>query len=191
VAPSSTVPDSEQVQVVASGIGAFKLQAYPVAILHNLATSHTATQVVATFTVGSYVFSAEPVSLAPGETLADTALCTDACDGATAATVSVTVGSWVAGGRTVISGTSASYTCEVSCGGAGASNGNVSGTLSGRVPSGTLVNLSAVCDGSGGSIVGGGLSETIWPAGASTAASVSVLVSSPPASCQLYATEAV
>jgi hypothetical protein len=179
--------------VVASGVGAFKLQAAPVAVLRNLATAHTATGLVVHFTVhfpsGSYEISAEPVSLSPGETLADAALCTDACDGATSTDVAVTVGNWVAGDRTIISTTSPSYTCEVSCGGGGGHQGVVSGTLSGQVPSGTLVTVTVACQDSTGTIVGGGSAERVWPAGASAPASVSVLVTTSPTSCQLYATE--
>lgn len=179
--------------MVASGFGAYDLQIYPVAVLHNLATAHTATAVVVSFSVrlsgGSYALSAEPVSLAPGETLADTVLCTESCVGATGASATVTVGGWTGGGRTVISGSSASYACGSPCAGNPGYEGTVTGTLSGQVPSGTLVGLSAACMDSGGVIVGGGLRETFWPGGASTSGSVPVLVRATPASCQLYATE--
>ena len=179
--------------MVASGFGAYDLEVYPVAVLRNLATAHTSTAVLVSFTVqfsgGSYALSAEPVSLAPGETLAVTVQCTDPCVGATSTSAAVTVGGWIAGNRTVISGSSASYVCGSPCAGNPGYEGTVTGTLSGQVPSETLVVLSAVCRDSGGTIVGGGLKLTVWPGGTSTSGSVPVLVSATPASCQLYATE--
>jgi hypothetical protein len=193
-ASASAAPDDQQVEVVASGFGAYDLDVYPVAVLRNLATAQTATAVVVNFTVhfpgGTYSLPAEPVSLAPGETLADTALCTESCVGATSISAAPpTVGDWMAGNRTVISGSSASYACGSPCAGNPGYEGTVTGTLSGQIPSDTLVDLSAVCVDSGGAIVGAGLRPTVWPGGTSTSGSVPVLVSATPASCQLYATE--
>ena len=180
--------------MVASGFGAYDHQVYPVAVLRNLATAHTASAVVVSFTVtfsgGSYVLSAEPVSLAPGETLGDTVLCTESCVGATSISAAPpSVGGWIAGNRTVISGSSASYVCGSPCPGNPGYEGTVTGTLSGQIPSETLVVLSAVCTDSGGAIVGGGLQTTLWSGGTSTPGLVPVLVRATPASCQLYATE--
>jgi hypothetical protein len=190
---ASAAPDDEQVEVVASGFGAYDLQVYPVVVLQNLATAHTATAVVVSFTVrfsgGSYALSAEPVSIAPGETLADTVLCTDSCVGATGSSATVTVGGWTAGDHPVISGSSGSFACGSPCPGNPGYQGNVTGTLSGQVPSGTLLDVSAVCMDSGGAIVGGGLQPRFWPGGTSAAESVPVEVRATPASCQLYATE--
>jgi hypothetical protein len=181
------------VTATASGVGAYDLQAYPVAVLHNEASAHIAAGVVVNFTVrfrgGAYSLASEPVSLAPGETLAVTALCTDSCEGATSTDVSVTVGGWQAGERTVISATAATYACGSPCAGSVGYEGDVSATLSGQVASGTLVSVSATCEDGTGAIVGGGLLQTVWPGGGSTAASVPVLVSAPPALCQLYATD--
>jgi hypothetical protein len=192
-ASPSTAPDTEQVTATASGVGAYDLQVYPVAVLHNEASAHIAAGVVVNFTVrfpgGSYSLASEPVSLAPGETLAVTALCTDSCEGATSTDVSVTVGGWQAGERTVISATAATYACGSPCAGSVGYEGDVSATLSGQIASGTLVSISATCEDGTGAIVGGGLLQTVWPGGGSTAASVPVLVSAPPALCQLYATD--
>ena len=51
---------------------------------------------IVSFTVdlasGSYQIAAEPVSLAPGETLGVTVLCTDKCDGATGIVATTKVG---------------------------------------------------------------------------------------------------
>ena len=192
-ASPSSAPDTEQVTVAASGVGAYDLQAYPVAVLHNQASAHIATGVVVGFTVhfpgGTYSLTAEPVSLAPGETLAVTALCTDSCARATSTDVSRTVGGWEAGDRAVMTATSATYACGSPCAGTTGYEGDVSATVSGKVPSGTVLSLSAACEDSAGAIVGGGLTETVWPGGASAVSSVPVLVSATPASCQLYATE--
>ena len=192
-ASASSAPDDETVDLVTSGFGSYDLQVYPVAVLHNEASAHIAAGVVVNFTVrfrgGAYSLASEPVSLAPGETLAVTALCTDSCEGATSTDVSVTVGGWQAGERTVISATAATYACGSPCAGSVGYEGDVSATLSGQVASGTLVSVSATCEDGTGAIVGGGLLQTVWPGGGSTAASVPVLVSAPPALCQLYATD--
>ncbi|MGO8686395.1 MAG: hypothetical protein ACLQT7_04300 [Candidatus Dormibacteria bacterium] len=190
----SAAPDNEQVTVVGSGVGTFDLQAYPIAIVSNLAAAHIATGVVVSFTVrisgGSYTLAAEPVSLAPGETLAVTVLCTDSCQRATAATAAVTVGGWTAGTRTVISGTTATYTCGDPCYGSGGGyQGSAVGSVSGQVPAGTLITVTAVCRNGGGDVVGGGSTTTLWPEAASAAATVTVLTTSEPATCQLYGTE--
>ncbi len=179
--------------MTASGLGAYDLQVYPVAVLHNQASAHIATGVVVGFTVqfpgGTYSFAAEPVSLAPGETLAATALCTGSCEGATSTAVSVTVGGWEAGERTVISASPATYACGSPCAGSVGYEGDASATLSGQVAAGTLISVSAACQDGTGAIVGGGLLPTVWPGGGSMPASVPVEVSAQPASCRLYATE--
>ena len=179
--------------IVSSGFGAFDLQVYPIAVLRNLAAAHTADQVIVSFTVhlarGSYQLSAEPVSLAPRETLGVTVLCTDSCDGATGIEAATRVGSWVAGARSVITAGAASWTCGSPCPGSRGYQGDVTGTLSGDVPAGMLVGFSAVCMSSGGTIVGGGLLPSVWPDASSASPSVPALVTTQPASCQLYGTE--
>ncbi len=178
---------------MSSGFGAYDLQVYPIAVLHNLASAHTASQVVVSFSValgsGSHQLSAEPVSLAPGETLGVTVLCTNSCEGATAIQAATRVGSWVAGGRSVIAAGAASWTCGSPCPGSRGYQGDVMGTLSGDVPAGMLVSFSAVCVNSGGTIVGGGLLPSVWPDASSASPSVPTLVTTRPASCQLYGTE--
>jgi len=181
------------VTIVSFGFGAYDLQVYPIAVLHNLASAHTASQVIVSFTVklssGTHQLSAEPVSLAPGETLGVTALCTDSCDGATGVQAAATVGSWVAGGRSVITGGAASWSCGSPCPGSRGYQGDVTGSLSGKVPAGMLVGYTSVCVNSGGAIVGGGLLPAVWPDASSASASVPTLVTTQPASCQLYGTE--
>lgn len=189
--PSPTA-DTEQVTVTASGVGAHYLQAIPVAVLHNQATSHTATEVVAHFTVhhpgGTFALDAAPVALAPGETLAVAALCTDSCQGATSTEVNVGVGGWSPGpAPAVLTAAGGTYACGSPCGGGGGYTGAVTGTLSGALGAGTLVNLFVACSDGAGAIVGGGVTQRLWPGGgAAVNVSVPVLVSSLPASCQLY-----
>ncbi len=192
-ATPSAAPDTEQVVVSASGFGAYDLQVYPIALLTNEADAHTASQVVVSFTVdfrgGSYQLSAEPVSLGPGQTLAVTALCTDSCQGATGIQASPAVGSWVSGPHSVISGNSAPYVCGSPCAGDPGYEGSVSGTLSGQASAGTLIDVTAVCKNAAGGIVGGGAETTLWAGGDTAPAVVTVLTTTQPPSCQLYATE--
>ena len=188
---ASAAADDEQVSVTASGVGDYDLQAIPVAVLRNLATGHTALRVEAAFAVrhpgGVYDLDAPPVSLAPGEVLAVAALCTDACRGATGTAVTVTVGSWTSGGEPGLSPSTATYACGSPCAGNGGFEGDASGTLSGSVAAGTPVDLFASCTSATGTIVGGGITQTVW-SGASTpvAVSVPVLVSAQPDACNLY-----
>ena len=192
-ASPTPAPDSEQVAIVSSGFGAYDLQVYPIALLTNEADAHTASQVVVSFTVdfrgGSYQLSAEPVSLGPGQTLAVTALCTDSCQGATGIQASPAVGSWVSGPHSVISGNSAPYVCGSPCAGDPGYEGSVSGTLSGQASAGTLIDVTAVCKNAAGGIVGGGAETTLWAGGDTAPAVVTVLTTTQPPSCQLYATE--
>jgi hypothetical protein len=193
-ATPTAAPDSEQVTVLSTGFGGFDLQVYPVAMVKNLAAAHTATGVMVSFTVqlrsGTDQISAEPVSLAPGETLAVTVLCTDACVGATGVEATAAVSTWVTGTRTVIAGSAASFTCGSPCAGDPGYQVSVSGSLSGQVASGTLITVTAVCKDGTGNIVGGGSTQTLWAGGDSAPAVLSALTTTPqPASCQLYATE--
>ena len=192
--PSASA-DNQQVSVTSSGVGDYDLQAYPVAVLDNLATGHTANGVVAQFSVkspsGSFSLDSVPVSLAPAQTLAVAALCTDSCQGATGVTVTVTVGSWSAGGASSLTASSASYACGSPCAGGHGYEGDASGTMSGDVSPGSLVNYFAACFSSSGAIVGGGWRQTVWIGSSSSiSVSVPVLVTAQPASCQLYASVA-
>jgi hypothetical protein len=185
-ATAKPVPDTEQVDIVQVGVGAFMLQAIPVAILHNKATHHTATHVVTHFSVRGMALDGATVSLAPGETLAVAALCTDTCNGAGSATATVTVGSWSSAPRTALTATGGGYSCSGGCG--GHENGDVTGTISGTVSSGAIVYVTAACFDGSGAIIGGGSSQTSWGGGASMPVDVSVLVSGGPARCQVFAT---
>jgi hypothetical protein len=192
--PSSTPlpPDTQTVAVVEIGIGTFDLAAFPVASLKNEAMYHAAASVVVHFvthradrTLGS--LDSVPVNLAPGEALAVTADCTDACTGAASVSVSVAVGSWTTSVGPVFPTASATYACQPCHSGHG--YGDVKGTItpSSTISAGVAVVAFAVCKNGAGVIVGGGSEQFIWQAGAGLAADVPVVLSAAPSSCALGA----
>jgi hypothetical protein len=192
--PSATPlpPDTLEVGVLGVGVGTFDLAAFPVARLKNEAKYHGAALVVVHFvthragrTLGSLPSAA--VNLAPGETLAVSADCTDACNGATSVGATVTVGSWPTSIGPVFITASATYACGPCHTGHG--YGSVKGTLtpSATVSAGMAVVGFAVCENSAGVILGGGFEEFIWEAGSSLDANVPVVLNAAPASCALGA----
>jgi hypothetical protein len=192
--PSSTPlpPDTQTVAVVEIGIGTFDLAAFPVASLKNEAMYHAAASVVVHFvthragrTLGS--LDSVPVNLAPGEALAVTADCTDACTGAASVSVSVAVGSWTTSVGPAFPTASATYACQPCHSGHG--YGDVKGTItpSSTISAGVAVVAFAVCKNGAGVIVGGGSEQFIWQAGASLAADVPVVLSAAPSSCAIGA----
>jgi hypothetical protein len=192
--PATAVPDTEQVEVLTTGVGDYDLQAIPVALIRNAAVSHSALSVVAHFSVhqpsGTYALDASPVSLAPAQTLAVAALCTDACRGATGVDVSVSVGSWGPATASSFAAVPGAWACGSPCAGSGGFQGSAKGTLHGTAQSGAQVDLFASCTTGGGAIVGGGLTLRIWPGpGATVPVSVPVLVRHQPSACTIYAAE--
>ncbi|MFI5284833.1 MAG: hypothetical protein ACHQ4F_00790 [Candidatus Dormibacteria bacterium] len=192
--PSATPlpPDTQSVAVLEIGIGTFDLAAFPVASLKNEARYHAAASVVVHFvtrragrTLGS--LDAVPVNLAPGEVLAVTADCTDACNAATGVSVSVTVGSWPTSVGPVFLTASGAYACQPCHSGHG--YGDVKGSLtpSTAISAGVAVVAFAVCKNGAGVIVGGGSEQFIWQAGSSLAADVPVVLNAAPSSCALGA----
>jgi hypothetical protein len=195
-APSSTPtplpPDKLTVAVLAAGVGTFALAAIPVAELKNNAAFHGAASVIAHFvthrsgrTLGS--LDSVPVNLGPGETLAVTADCTDACNGATSASVSVTVGSWPTSIGAVYKTAPAAYSCHPCRAAHG--YGDAKGTLTAgsAIASGSAVVGFAACRNRAGTILGGGSAELVWPGGTSLHMDIPVVVNAPPASCTLGA----
>lgn len=185
-------PDTLSVGVLGVGVGTFDLAAFPVARLKNEAKFHGAASVVVHFVTrrsGKALGSLDSVAvnLAPGETLAVTGDCTDACNGATGVAATVTVGSWPTSIGPVFITASASYSCQPCHAAHG--YGNVRGTLtpSSAVSAGVAVVGFAVCENSAGVILGGGFEEFIWQAGSSLDASVPVVLDAAPASCALGA----
>jgi hypothetical protein len=195
-APSPTAtplpPDRLTVAVLAAGVGTFDLAAIPVADLQNDAGFHGAASVVAHFTthrsgrtLGS--LDAVPVNLGPGERLAVTADCTDACDGATSVSVTVTVGAWPTSIGAVFATASAGYACQPCRPGHGFGDVKRTLTPSPAITAGSAVVAFATCRDRSGAILGGGSRELVWPGGASLSVVVPVVVNAPPSSCALAA----
>ena len=195
-APSSTPtplpPDTLTVAVLAAGVGTFALAAIPVAELKNNAAFHGAASVVAHFVThrsGRNLGSLDsvPVNLGPGEALAVTADCTDACNGATSVSVTVTVGGWPTSIGAVFTIGPAAYSCHPCRAGHG--YGDARGTLTpgSAIASGSAVVGFAACRNRAGAILGGGSEELVWPGGTSLAVDIPVVISAPPASCALGA----
>jgi hypothetical protein len=173
-------------------VGSFALAAIPVADLRNNAAFHGAGQVVAHFvthrsgrTMGS--LDSVPVNLGPGETLNVTADCTDACDGATSVSVTVTVGSWPISIGAVFTTVPAAYSCHPCHAGHGF--GDVKGALaaSSAIASGRAVVGFAACRNRAGAIIGGGSAELVWPGATSFSVDIPVVVSAAPSACALGA----
>ncbi|HVC04776.1 MAG TPA: hypothetical protein VND88_08870 [Candidatus Acidoferrales bacterium] len=190
--PTPLPPDTLTVSVLADGVGTFDLAAFPVASLKNNAAYHGAAMVVAHFVTrrsGKALGSLESVAvnLGPGETLAVSADCTDACNGATTVSVTVTVGSWPTDVGAIFTTVAATYSCSPCRPGHGF--GNARGTLkpSASLASGSPVVAFAVCHNAAGVILGGGTEEFIWPAAASFAVDVPVVLNAAPSSCSLGA----
>jgi hypothetical protein len=191
--PTALPPDTLTVGVVGVGVGTFDLAAIPVARIKNEARYHGAASVVVHFvthraghTLGS-LDSEAAVNLAPGETLAVTGDCTDACNGATGVVATVSVASWPTSIGPIFTTASATYACQQCHASHG--YGSVKGTLRPSTPvsAGVAVVGFAVCESSAGVIVGGGSEQFIWQAGPSLAVEVPVVLNAAPASCAIGA----
>jgi hypothetical protein len=190
--PTPLPPDTLSVGVLGIGIGTFDLAAFPVARLQNEAKYHAAASVIVHFvthraghTLGS--LNSTAVNLGPGETLAVTGDCTDACNSATGVAATVTVGSWQTTIGPVFATGSATFACQQCHASHG--YGSVKGTLrpSTSVSAGVAVVGFAVCQNSAGVILGGGTEQFIWQAGSSLTVDVPVVLNAAPASCALGA----
>ena len=191
--PTALPPDTLTVGVVGVGVGTFDLAAIPVARIRNEAKYHGAASVVVHFvthraghTLGS-LDSEAAVNLAPGETLAVTGDCTDACNGATSVDATVTVGSWPTSIGPTFPTLSATYSCQPCHPAHG--YGNVKGTLtpSDPVSAGVAVVSYAVCENAAGVILGGGYEEAVWQVGSTLSADVPVVLNAGPATCAIGA----
>ena len=190
--PTPLPPDTLSVGVLGIGIGTFDLAAFPVARLKNEAKYHSAASVMVHFvthraghTLGA--LNSVAVNLGPGETLAVTADCTDACNNATSVAVTVAVGSWTTAIGPIFTTVSATYACQTCHSSHG--YGSVKGTLRPSMPvsAGVAVVGFAVCQNRAGVILGGGTEQFIWQAGSSLAVEVPVVLNAAPASCALGA----
>jgi hypothetical protein len=192
-APTTAAPDTDRVDVVASGIGVYLLTVIPVAVLHNAARSHAATTVQVRFTVldtAGHPREATVVDvplIAPGQTMAIAGRVEDR--GTLRATAAVVGAQWESAGPTPpLTVQGSRYACG-SCG-TGPGYGTASGTLTAAPGlSVSSVLLTAVCVDARGGIVGGDtsqLSVTALP----RQVQEPVIVSVPPARCDLYASPA-
>ena len=190
--------DTEQVALLSSGVGDYYLQAFPVAVLRNQASAHTASGIVVHFAVdhpgGTFTLDSLPaLSLAPGQSLAIAQLCTDSCRAATGVRVTgIDVGSWIAGGAAMIGPSPAGYACGSPCSRHSGFSGTATATVSSGSPVATETALyaAAACTNQAGTVVGGGsIFPWTWPGGASAPVAVPVLVSDPPSACEVYVAE--
>jgi hypothetical protein len=191
--PTALPPDTLAVGVIGLGIGTFDLATIPVARLKNEAKHHGAASVVVHFvthrgghTLGS-LDAVAAVNLAPGEILAVSGDCTDACNGATSVDATVTVGSWPTSIGPIFPTASSTYSCQPCRSSHG--YGNVTGTLTPSAPlaAGVAVVSYAVCENAAGVILGGGYEEAVWQTGSSLSADIPVVLNAPPASCAIGA----
>jgi hypothetical protein len=186
-------PDTLGVQIAATGVGAWQLVAVPVAVLHNQAARHGATQVVVHFTAMSgtgrqlHSLDSVAVNLPPNATMIVTADCTDSCNNAASTTTSLSIGGWVETAGIAFSGSGVSYQCSAGCG--GRESGEVVATLAAATPVGTnaVVTVFADCVDAGGTIIGGGSTQLSWPGGAHASVDISVIVNRTPTTCGVSA----
>jgi hypothetical protein len=193
-APSATPlpPDTLWVGVLGIGIGTFDLAAIPVARLKNEARFHGAVSVVVHFvthragrTLGA--LDSVAVDLGPRETLAVTADCTDACNGATSVAATVKVGAWTTSIGPIFATAPAAYACHPCHSGHGYGDVRATLTPSSSVAAGVAVVGFAVCENRGGVILGGGSEQFVWQAGSSLSADIPVVLNAAPSSCAIGA----
>jgi hypothetical protein len=192
-APTPTLtpgPDTERVDVTATGIGVYELTTIPVAVVHNVAGHHAATQVTVRFAVfssaGRPIGGADAVIpvVAPGQTMGIAARIEQSGSGLRA-TASVIGAQWIdATPIAPLTVTRGTYTCGTCRPGPG--YGTATGTLTAAAGiTVSDVTLTAVCY-VGGAITGGDTSTdtvTTLP----KQVSVPVIISNVPDRCDLYA----
>jgi len=183
-------PDTEHVDVTATGVGVYELTTIPVAVVHNAAARHAATQVTVRFAVfssaGKPIGGADAVIplVAPGQTMGIAARIEQSGSGLRA-TAAVIGEQWVDATPipplTVAAG---AYTCGTCRPGPG--YGTATGTLTAAAGiTVTGVTLTAVCY-TGGAITGGDTS-TDTVTSLPKQVSVPVIISSVPDRCVIYA----
>jgi hypothetical protein len=178
---ASPPPDVLRIDVTSTGVGTWQLIAVPVAIIHN-AAGRTG--------VSGVVVDSPAISLSPGESLVVTSYqCTDfPCYTADGVTAAISPGTWGALPGAQPTATTTGYTCTRGCTGHG--QWDVSISVAGPdLLRNEQVDLFASCSNAAGAIIGGGSRQLLWPqAGGALTLDVPVIVSSPPASCQVGAT---
>ena len=198
--PTPTVPDNETVAVVSSGFGVYQAVVVPVAVLHN-AAAHTGIGGVSVHFAPSRGGVALPgldspaVTLYPGETIAVTADCTDACNN-TGTTrdpdglkVSVVGGTWKSLPGSPLASSAVSFACKSGCGG-GHGQWDVAATVgSPELSAGSPVDVFTWCTNAAGALVGANPPSVVqWPqAGGSLTLTLHAILSAPPAACNVGA----
>lgn len=194
--PTSTAtpgPDVQRLDLVVGGMGTYQLTAIPVAVVRNVSTAHTATDITVHFAItaadGTVVQTVDtPVAaLGPHKTMAFVGRA-DMDGTGDHADVSIAVGSWTKDPPPIqLTGSAVTYACGNCSDSAG--YGTVTGTLTAEtdVAAGTPVYIGSVCYDASGAIVGGGSSQAVWPsAGKTLNHPTGVIVNAPPTSCELY-----
>ena len=185
----TSVPDTLVVSVVASGLGAYEETTVPVAVLHNGAAAHAAQGVTVHFAVSTaagrpaLAVDAHVGMILPGQTLAAAARLDLRGTGDTVAVTVTAVASWPQAGPGADPRVPATVHCRTaSCAG----YGDVVGTLPPPLRGMPVIGV-AVCRTAAGTIIGGN-TVPFNPAPADGSVDVAVILSSAPASCELYAT---
>lgn len=183
-------PDTERVDVVATGIGVYELTTIPVALVHNAATRHAATQVTVRFAVlnsaGKPIGGADAVipTVAPGQTMGIAARIEQSGSGLRA-TASVIGAQWMdAGPVAPLTVGGVTYQCGTCRPGAG--YGTAVGTM--RAAPGITVSdvtLTAVCYV--GAAITGGVTSTDTVTTLPKQVQVPVIISNVPDRCEIYA----
>jgi hypothetical protein len=183
-------PDTERVDVVATGIGVYELTTIPVALVHNAAARHAATQVTVRFAVfnraGAPIGGADAVipNVAPGQTMGIAARIEQSGSGLRAS-ASVIGAQWMdAGPVAPLTVAGVTYQCGTCRPGPG--YGTAVGTM--RAAAGiavTDVTLTAVCYA--GTAITGGVTSTDTVTTLPKQVQVPVIISSVPDRCEIYA----
>jgi hypothetical protein len=192
---ASPPPDVLRIDVTSTGVGTWQLIAVPVAIIHNAAGRTGVSGVVVHFTLTSRghaltSLDSPAISLSPGESLVVTSYqCTDfPCYTADGVTATISPGTWGALPGAQPTATTTGHTCTRGCTGHGQWDVSISVAGPDLLRS-EQVDLFASCSNAAGAIIGGGSRQLLWPqAGGALTLDVPVIVSSPPASCQVGAT---
>ena len=193
-------PDTERVDVVATGIGVYQAVVVPVAVLHNAATRTGISGVSVQFVLSRGGRALAPlespaVTLYPGQTLAVTADCTDACNNQgtirppDSVAVTITGGTWAPLPGSPLTATGIGLSCISGCGG-GQGQWDVSTTLgSPELAQGTRVDIFTWCTDAAGAITGGNPPSVVqWPQqGGSLSLTLHAILRVPPTSCQVGA----
>ena len=198
--PTPTAPDNQSVDVVSSGFGVYQAVVVPVAVLHNAASRTGVSGVSVHFApsrggVALPALDSPAVTLYPGETLAVTADCTDACNN-TGTTrdpdglkVSVVGGTWKALPGSPLASSAVSFACKSGCGG-GHGQWDVAATVgSPELSAGTPVDVFTWCTNAAGTLVGANPPSVVqWPqAGGTLTLTLHAILTAPPAACNVGA----